>query len=72
MVTRLQQALNIRLDAGTPLFLDEVQASDSAFASLRYFYEKHPEVPAVAAGSLLEFSLAQFQQSMPVGRVTFR
>ena len=72
MVTRLQQALNVRLDAGTLLFLDEVQASDSAFASLRYFYEKHPEIPVVAAGSLLEFSLSEFQQSMPVGRVTFR
>jgi predicted AAA+ superfamily ATPase len=72
MVTRLQQALGVRLDAGTLLFLDEVQASESAFASLRYFYEKHPEVPVVAAGSLLEFSLSQFQQSMPVGRVTFR
>ena len=72
MVTRLQQALGVRVDAGTLLFLDEVQASDSAFASLRYFYEKHPEIPVVAAGSLLEFSLSEFQQSMPVGRVTFR
>lgn len=72
IVTRLQQALNVRIEAGTLLFLDEVQACESAFVSLRFFYEKHPEIPVVAAGSLLEFSLAEFQQSMPVGRVTFR
>lgn len=52
----------------TLLFFDEVQACLPAVSSLRFFYEKIPELHLVAAGSLLEFAL----QSLPsygVGRV---
>jgi predicted AAA+ superfamily ATPase len=72
IISRLQQSCNMVLNEKTLLFLDEVQLSQSAFASLRMFYEKHPQIPVVAAGSLLEFALAEFQTAMPVGRVTFR
>jgi uncharacterized protein len=51
------------------LFLDEIQAVPRALAALRYFFELRPDIPVVAAGSLLEFSLAESGQSMPVGRV---
>jgi len=51
------------------LFLDEIQAVPRALVALRYFFELHPELPVIAAGSLLEFSLAESGQSMPVGRV---
>lgn len=54
------------------LFLDEIQATPAALAALRYFYEDLPELPVLAAGSLLEFALADFQYSMPVGRVEYR
>ncbi len=53
------------------LFLDEVQATPHALAALRYFYEERPELPVVAAGSLLEFTLAKHAFSMPVGRVEY-
>ena len=72
LIPRLQEALNLRIDSKTLLFLDEIQLSENAFASLRVLYEQHPEIPVIAAGSLLEFSLADFQNAFPVGRVTFR
>ena len=68
----LQEELGVRIDEKTLLFLDEIQTCPNAFASLRYFCEKQPKIPIIAAGSLLEFSLGQFQGPMPVGRVTYR
>ena len=58
--------------AGTSLlFLDEVQAAPEALAALRYFHEEMPELHVVAAGSLMEFALADARFSMPVGRVEY-
>lgn len=51
----------------TLLFFDEIQACPRAIISLRYFYEKMPELHVVAAGSLLEF--AHELVGIPVGRV---
>ncbi len=56
---------------GSILFLDEVQAIPEALAALRYFYEELPQVPVIAAGSLLEFTLSKHQFSMPVGRIDY-
>ena len=56
-------------DGGTLLFLDEIQLCPRALAALRYFFEKMPHVPVVAAGSLLDFALDDIQ--FPVGRVQF-
>ena len=53
------------------LFLDEIQAAPAALSSLRYFYEEIPALHVVAAGSLLEFSLADARFPMPVGRVEY-
>lgn len=55
----------------TLLFLDEVQATPHALAALRYFHEERPDLPVIAAGSLLEFTLAKHSFSMPVGRVEY-
>ena len=55
----------------TLLFLDEIQASPSALSSLRYFFEEMPSLHLVAAGSLMEFALADTRFSMPVGRVEY-
>ncbi len=54
---------------GKILFLDEIQAAPQALASLRFFYEKRPTLPVIAAGSLLEFALSEV--SVPVGRVEY-
>ena len=53
------------------LFIDEIQAYPKALATLRYFKELLPELPVIAAGSLLDFALSEFDFSMPVGRVEF-
>lgn len=53
------------------LFLDEIQAAPELFSKLRWFKEDMPELPMIAAGSLLEFALNKFQYSMPVGRITY-
>lgn len=54
------------------LLLDEIQAAGRLLASLRWFYEGMPNLPVIAAGSLLEFALAEHDFSMPVGRVAFQ
>ncbi|MEM6398185.1 MAG: AAA family ATPase [Bacteroidota bacterium] len=58
------------LDEQTLLFIDEIQESPEAIQQLRYLYESHPEIPVIAAGSLLEFALGEVR-SFPVGRVEF-
>ncbi len=59
------------LKSGGILFLDEIQAVPSAIQALRYFYEDHPGLPVVAAGSLLETVLSKHALSMPVGRIEY-
>jgi len=53
------------------LFLDEIQASPQLFSKLRWFAEDLPQLAVIAAGSLLEFELAQHTFSMPVGRISY-
>ena len=55
----------------TLLFLDEIQATPHALQALRYFLEDRPDIPVIAAGSLLEFTLADHSFSMPVGRIVY-
>lgn len=55
----------------TLLFLDEIQAAPDVFAAIRYFYEEMPGLHVIAAGSLLEFILAEHEFSMPVGRIEY-
>ncbi|HNQ68613.1 MAG TPA: AAA family ATPase [Bacteroidales bacterium] len=52
----------------TLLFLDEIQSCLPAISSLRFFYEKFPELHVVAAGSLLESALKRLA-SYGVGRI---
>ena len=59
-----------RQEGDTLLFIDEIQNSPKAIGMLRYFYEEHPELHVVAAGSLLE-NIVDMQVSFPVGRVQY-
>lgn len=61
----------IPTDGSCLLFLDEIQASPQVLARLRWFAEELPELPLVAAGSLLDFALRSPDVSTPVGRITF-
>jgi predicted AAA+ superfamily ATPase len=55
----------------TILFLDEIQAAPEVFSRLRYLHEDLPDLPVLAAGSLLEFALSELEYSVPVGRVEY-
>ena len=70
IVRELEALGGVRL-AGSILFLDEVQAAPHALLAMRYLYEDRPEIPVLAAGSLLEFALADHSFSMPVGRLEY-
>lgn len=55
-------------DGETLLFFDEIQMSREAIMSLRFFKEDRPGLHVVAAGSLLEFTLAEIP-TFGVGRI---
>lgn len=56
------------IEGKTLLFFDEIQSCLPAISSLRYFYEKMPNLHLIAAGSLLEFALQELP-SFGVGRI---
>ncbi|MCK5674466.1 MAG: AAA family ATPase, partial [Spirochaetales bacterium] len=75
-VKEIIKNLDLELDVSikeeeTLLFLDEIQNAPAIFAKLRYFYEDFPDLHIIAAGSLLEFLLAEHSFSMPVGRIEY-
>ncbi len=53
----------------TLIIFDEVQLSEKALASLKYFCEEAPEYHVLAAGSLLGVAVNREQFSFPVGKV---
>ncbi len=59
----------ITADSKGILFLDEAQATPSAYACLRYFFEECPNLAVILTGSLLDQCLSQQKQPAPVGRV---
>ena len=66
---KLSAILAVPIKPGeTLLFIDEIQASQNAIMSLRYFKEDFPELHVIAAGSLLEFALGEIP-SFGVGRI---
>ena len=70
LVEQLEVAAGQPIRPGeTLLFLDEIQACPRAITCLRYFYEELPALHVIAAGSLLDFALAEV--SVPVGRVSY-
>ncbi len=66
----LANNLPSNLKPDTLLFIDEIQESPEAISLLRYFYEDVPELPVIAAGSLLEHVMNRVK-NFPVGRVEY-
>ncbi|MBP5583256.1 MAG: ATP-binding protein [Bacteroidales bacterium] len=60
----------VRKQGSTLIFIDEIQNSPKTIGLLRYFYEEHPELHIITAGSLLE-SVVDVKMSFPVGRVQY-
>ncbi len=72
IIQSLEVLYNVKIDLHTSvLFLNEIQANPAAILSLRYFFEEVPQLAVIAAGSLLEFALEQYELSMPVGRIEY-
>lgn len=70
LIRRLSQVAGQRIDSErTLLILDEVQSSNRALTSLKYFCEDMPQLHVAAAGSLLGVAVNQQGFSMPVGKV---
>lgn len=67
IVQELEIQYQTEITADTLLFFDEIQNCPKAIMALRYFYEEMPQIPVIAAGSLLEFQLKNIP--FPVGRV---
>ncbi|RKX92986.1 MAG: AAA family ATPase [Spirochaetes bacterium] len=67
----LEVLIQQQISSKTLIFIDEIQKYPIAITALRYFYEKRPEIPVIAAGSLLEVVLEDMEYSMPVGRIEY-
>ena len=61
---------SIQLKQRSLLFIDEIQQVPEALNILRYLYEQEPDLPVIAAGSMLE-SLFDKEIHFPVGRVSY-
>lgn len=72
ILLNLSAIVGHKIDPETSLlFLDELQATPQLLSKLRWFAEDLPSLPVIAAGSLLEFILAEHSFSMPVGRINY-
>jgi predicted AAA+ superfamily ATPase len=57
------------LPGNTLIIFDEIQASEKALTSLKYFAENAPQYHLAAAGSLLGVAMKREKFSFPVGKV---
>ena len=72
IIFNIAAAIGVEIDPSKAiLFLDEIQSAPHLLEKLRWFAEDMPQLPVVAAGSLLDFALAKHEFSMPVGRVSY-
>lgn len=57
------------LENKTLIVFDEIQCSERALTSLKYFSEDAPKIDIIAAGSLLGVAINREKYSFPVGKV---
>lgn len=70
IVLALQLETGVVIDENTLILFDELQESPRGITALKYFYEKAPQYPIIAAGSLLGIAM-HHNDSFPVGKVDF-
>lgn len=63
--------ISIAQKEDTLIFIDEIQEVPQALNVLRYFYEEEPQIPVIAAGSMLE-TIFDKNIHFPVGRIEFK
>lgn len=70
IIQNIEAILNVNIEVeNTILFLDEIQVSERAIHSLKYFAESEKNYKIVCAGSLLGVKINRFKSSFPVGKV---
>ena len=70
IIKELQAYSDVPLLPGkTLIFLDEIQESEEAFNSLKYFCEDAPGYHIITAGSLLGVAVKRKHMKVPVGKV---
>ena len=70
IIKELQAYSDVPLLPGeTLIFIDEIQESEEAFNSLKYFCEDAPQYHIIAAGSLLGVAVKRKHMKVPVGKV---
>ena len=67
---RIALLLGRQIDVdSTAIFFDEIQVSERAISSMKYFNESEKPYKIICAGSLLGVALNRFEGSFPVGKV---
>lgn len=73
IIEKIEIIKNIIIDIeNTIIFFDEIQVSERAITSLKYFCESEKPYKIVCAGSLLGVKINRFKSSFPVGKVTIK
>ena len=73
IIEKLEIIKNINFNPeDTIIFLDEIQVSERAITSLKYFCESAKPYKIVCAGSLLGVKINRFHSSFPVGKVVIK
>ena len=70
VIINIEAILGKKIDIeNTVMFIDEIQVSERAISSLKYFCESETPYKIVVAGSLLGVKINRFKSSFPVGKV---
>lgn len=73
IVEKIEIIKNIIINPeNTIIFFDEIQVSERAITSLKYFCESDKPYKIVCAGSLLGVKINRFKSSFPVGKVNIK
>lgn len=70
ILLEIQLAAGIQPNSETLLLFDEIQEVKRGVTALKYFQEDAPEIPIIAAGSMLGIATHR-NDSFPVGKVNF-
>ena len=70
ILNTIQLICNVEINSETILLFDEIQTVPRGITSLKYFCENRPDLPIIAAGSLLGIACHN-HDSFPVGKVDF-
>ena len=73
IIEKIEIIKNVNINPlDTVIFLDEIQVSERAITSLKYFCESDKPYKIVCAGSLLGVKINRFKSSFPVGKINIK